>query len=396
MVTENSRKSLLERIDRRFRADFGVAEGEPRRFFAPGRINLLGAHLDYSGGDVLPMAIDRGIYAAVRRRSDGRLRLASVDQELVVDVAEDDVGLHTRPEFGWAGYGLGVWQGFRQRTGVSGGFDIVFGGDVPMASGLSSSAAIEVVTGLALDAIFETGLSRQDLAVIAHAAETGFVGLRCGIMDQFASALAQPGHVLLLHCAGPTFEHVPFDGAACEVLVMDSKKPRELAKSGFNQRVAECASALEILRTHVREHSHLAMFSIEDLLRARSVLSDVLFRRARHVVTEMRRMEAGVAALKRHDYESLGEQLTASHLSVATDYDVSCDELDELTGAADAQDATFGSRLTGAGFGGCAITLVKPGESERVAAAVRERYEARFGVTPEFDVLRIGTGPCEL
>ncbi|MCA8951494.1 MAG: galactokinase [Planctomycetes bacterium] len=394
MTPENSRKGLLERLEGRFRAEFGGAA--PRCFFAPGRINLLGAHLDYSGGDVLPMAIDRGIYAAARARSDGRLRLVSLDQELVVEVHEDDVGLHTRPEWGWAGYPLGVWQGLRHRYGIRGGFELVVGGDMAMASGLSSSAAIEVATAVALDAVYGLGLSRQDIAVISHAAETGFVGVRCGIMDQFASALAQPGKVLLLHCAGPSYEHVPFDGEACDVLVLDTKKPRELAKSGFNQRVAECASAREILCTHVRDLPHLALFTPEDLLRAEAVLSDVLFRRARHVVTEMVRVKTGVAALREHDYRKLGQQLTASHLSGATDYEVTCDELDEIAEAAISHESVFGVRFTGAGFGGCAIALHRPGAAPEVEKVVTERFEARFGVTPGFDLLRIGMGPGEV
>ncbi|MCA8976238.1 MAG: galactokinase [Planctomycetes bacterium] len=394
MTTPQSRARLLDAIDRRFGEEFG--DGGQRWFFAPGRINLLGAHLDYSGGDVLPMAIDRGIYAAARLRSDGRLRFVSLDQELRLEVAAADIGPHTVPGYGWAGYPLGVWQGFRQKTGHGAGLEIVVGGDLAMASGLSSSAAIEVVTGIALDALYETGLSRQEIAMIAHGAETGFVGLRCGIMDQFASALARPGHVLLLHCGGPSFEHVPFDAAACELLVLDTRKTRELSLTVFNQRVAECAMAHEVLRAHVRDLPHLAYYSAEDLTRGEPALSDLLYRRARHVIGEMVRMREGVAALRRHDYAGLGRQLDASHESVRVDYAVSCDELDVITDAARSHPATFGARLTGAGFGGCAVALVRPGESEAVAAIVAERFTARFGIAPGFDLLRIGTGPGEI
>lgn len=394
MTHAEARNRLFDAIDRRFGEEFG-GSGQ-RLFFAPGRVNLLGAHLDYSGGDVLPMAIDRGLYAAARLRSDGRLRLVSLDQELVVEVEAADVGLRAQPEHGWAGYPLGVWQGFRQRTGLEQGLEMVIGGDLAMASGLSSSAAIEVVTGAALDGLHGTGLSRQEIAMIAHGAETGFVGLRCGIMDQFASALARPGHVLLLHCGGPTFEHVPFDGTACEVLVLDTRKPRELAQSGFNERVAECASAHEVLRTHVSDLPHLAYYSTDDLLRGKPSLSELLYRRARHVVGEMSRVRDGVDALRRHDYARLGAQLDASHESAATDYAVSCDELDVITDAAREHEATFGARLTGAGFGGCAIALIRPGQSAAVAELVERRFAARFGVTPGFDLLRIGTGPGEI
>ena len=393
MVT-TPRSPLVDAIAARFRADFGV--GPRRFFFAPGRINLLGAHLDYNGGDVLPMAVDRGIYLAIRLRSDDRIRLRSLDQSLVLDVAAAEVGPRTRPELGWGGYPLGVWQAFRDTTGHGAGFEAVFAGDLPMASGLSSSAAIEVVTALALDALHETRLERQQLALLAHRAETGFVGVRCGIMDQFASALGRAGQVLLLHCAGPRWEHVPFDPAACEVLVLDTKKPRLLAKSGFNERVAQCATAHEILRTHVRDLPHLALYTLADLEQARPAMADVTSRRARHVLTEMERTRGGVIALRGHDYQSLGKLLDQSHRSTAADYEVSCDELDVITAAARACPGVFGARLTGAGFGGCAIALIEPGRADEVAAAVGGVFAQRFGVAAGFDLLRAGAGPREL
>lgn len=390
----SSKPRLLDALVERFRAEFGG--GRPRCFFAPGRINLVGAHLDYNGGDVLPMAVDRGILAAVQLRNDGRLRLRSLDQELAVDVDGATIGGRTRAEWGWAGYPLGVWHGFQQRTGIAAGLDIVFAGDLPMASGLSSSAALEVVTAIALDALHGTRLERQQIALLAHRAETGFVGVRCGIMDQFASALGRAGQVLLLRCAGPRWEHVPFDPAACEVLVMDTRKPRLLAKSGFNERVAQCATAHELLRTHVRDLPHLASYSLEELEQSREAMDDVLFRRARHVVTEMERTRLAVTALRRHDYRTLGAQLDASHRSTGVDYEVSCEELDVITDAARAVDGVFGARLTGAGFGGCAIALLQPGVSADVARRTGAVFEQRFGLAPAFDLLRVGNGPGEI
>ncbi len=393
-MIERPRHRLLDSVEERFRSEFGG--GPPRLFFAPGRINLLGAHLDYNGGDVLPMAVDRGIYAAARLRDDGLIALRSLDQRLVVDVAVADVGARTRPGWAWGGYPLGVWHGFQQRTGLAHGVEMVFGGDLPMASGLSSSAAIEIVTAIALDALHDTRLERQQIAMIAHRAETGFVGVRCGIMDQFASALGRAGQVLLLHCAGPRWEHVPFDPSACEVLVMDTKKPRLLAKTGFNERVAQCATAHELLRTHVRDLPHLAAYTLVDLEQSRDAMDELLYRRARHVVTEMERTREGVIGLREHDYQRLGAQLDASHRSTSSDYEVSCEELDVITDAARACDGVFGARLTGAGFGGCAIALLRPGASTMVGRRVAETYRARYGVVPEFDLLRVGTGPGEI
>ncbi|HEX5052338.1 MAG TPA: galactokinase [Planctomycetota bacterium] len=388
------RSRLFDALHARFRTDFGA--GAFRQFFAPGRINLVGAHLDYNGGDVLPMAVDRGIYAAMRLRADSRLRLRSLDLDLVVDVDGKDVQGRARPEWGWASYPIGVWHGFQQSTGLGRGLEVVFGGDLPIASGLSSSAAIEVVTAIGLDLLHDTRLERQQIALLAHRAETGFVGIRCGIMDQFASALGRSGQVLLLHCAGPRWEHLPFDPLACEVLVMDTKKPRTLAKSGFNERVAQCATAHEILRTHVRDLPHLAHYSLADLEQSRGAMDDVLFRRARHVVTEMERMRAGADALRQHDYGALGTHLDASHLSTARDYEVSCEELDVITEAARGCEGVFGARLTGAGFGGCAIALVQPGAAAAVGRRVAEGFRRRFEVEPGFDILRVGTGPGEI
>lgn len=394
VMTAAPNSRLLDAIAVRFRSEFG--DGPLRRFFAPGRINLVGAHLDYSGGDVLPMAVDRGIYVAIRPRTDGTLRLRSLDLGLAVDVEAAVVGDRTRPEFGWAGYPLGVWRGFQRETGIATGFEAVFAGDLPIASGLSSSAAIEVVTALALDALHGTRLSSPDLAMLAHRAETGFVGVRCGIMDQFASALGRAGQVLLLHCAGPQWEHVPFDPQACEVLVMDTKKPRLLAQSGFNERVQQCASVHETLRRLGRDLPHLALYGRADLDRVRPHVDDVHFRRFRHVVTEMERTRDGALALRAHDYAALGALLDQSHRSTAVDYEVSCAELDVITAAARASSGVFGARLVGAGFGGCGIALLRPGASEAVGAEVRATFEQRFGVTPEFSLLRNGTGPVEL
>jgi galactokinase len=389
-----ARARLLQALTERFHREFGG--GPPRCFFAPGRINLVGAHLDYNGGDVLPMAVDRGVRVAARLTTDGAIRVRSLDQRQAHDVHCAAVGARTNQAWGWASYPIGVWHGFRERFGVRDGIEMVFGGDLPMASGLSSSAAIEVATAMALDALHGTRLDHQQIALLAHRAETGFVGVRCGIMDQFASALARPGHVLWLHCAGPRWEHVPFDPARCEVLVMDTKKPRTLVKSSFNERVAQCATAHELLRTHVRDLPHLAHYSLADLEAAQDAMDETSCRRARHVVTEMVRIQAGVAALRRHDYRDLGRALDESHRSTAVDFEVSCEELDLITEAARACEGVFGARLTGAGFGGCAIALLRPGCAVAVAAEVRARFERRFAVAPAFDVLRPGDGPGEI
>jgi galactokinase len=392
-MTSPSTPTLVQRVRDEFTRHFGAA---PRLFFAPGRVNLIGAHLDYNGGDVLPLAVDRGIFVAARLRGDGRLRLRSLDQVLAVDVEAAALSSKQHAAHGWASYPLGVFQFFAAHTGQRHGVDLVFGGDLRMASGLSSSAAIEVATATALDALHGTRLDPTTLAMIAHRAETDYVGVRCGIMDQFASALGRAGHALWLHCASRTFEHVPLDARAFEVLLLDTRKPRALAATGFNQRVEECARAHAVFRRAGIDRPYLAAYVAADLARVGSAFDGVLRKRVQHVVSEMERVGAAVAALRAGDIQRLGECLSASHRSASADYEVSCAELDAITAAARSCAGVFGARLTGAGFGGCAIALIAPGGAEPVAAAVAADYESRFGFAPHFEVLRAGGGPREV
>jgi galactokinase len=384
--------AVASAVAARFEREFG---GGGRRFFAPGRVDLLGAHVDYNGGDVLAMAIDRGIYLAMRQRADDRSCLVSLDVPQRFEVALGDLGDRADPAHGWARYPLGVWARFQTLTGSTRGFDAVFGGDLPMASGLSSSAALEVVTALGLDRLNGTGWSGERIASIAHDAETRYVQVQCGIMDQFASALCRPDQVLLLHCQDATYEHVPLDAAAAAVLVMDTRKSRELAASEYNRRVRECAQAHAVLRA-VADRPCLAAYTEAEVAAAGGRLAGTLLRRARHVVTEMRRVAAGVEALRRGDLRAFGEQMNASHFSARDDYEVSCRELDAITAAARGHRAVLGARQIGAGFGGCAVALVEPGQDGPVARHVRERFVAECSAEPVFHALRAGGGAREL
>ncbi|MBK8976176.1 MAG: galactokinase [Planctomycetes bacterium] len=380
------------RVQDRFAQEFG-ATPRPVLWFAPGRINLIGAHLDYSGGDVMPLAVDLGVYAAGRLRDDGVIRLRSLDQQLAVDTRVDAIRDRRDPAHDWAGYPLGVWQEFREWTGLAPGVDMVFGGDLPMASGLSSSAAIEVATAFLLDDLLGTEIDARELALLCHRAETRYVGLQCGIMDQFASALCRPRHALLLHCHDGTYEHVAMHGRGFEILVMDTRRPRTLATSGFNDRVRECAEAHRILRRDVRDLPYLAAYSQADVEAARGALGATLYKRARHVVGEMVRVRSGVAGLRTGRVEQFGAALTGSHRSTSVDYEVSCPELDLVTSVACESEHVFGARLTGAGFGGCAIALIEPGTAQQVERRVDREFSARFGTRPAFMVLHAGGGP---
>lgn len=381
------RSSVLES----FRSAYGVeADGV---FFAPGRVNLLGAHLDYNGGDVLPVAVDLGIAGAFALRDRDTIRLRSLQADQIVEISLEDLDGKIDPARGWANYVLGTAKLLFERVGQRRGFDAVFDSNLPMAAGLSSSAAIEVVTAYALDALLGAGVPLVDLARIGHRAEREYVGVQCGIMDQFASALGREGHALWLHCTQETFEYVPLSKGALQILVVDTRKSRKLAEVAFNDRVRECAEAHAILRAKVRDLPALADYTRADLADVEADLSIEQHRRARHVITEMRRIREGVASLKAGDLASFGAQVVASHVSTAEDYEVSCDELDLVVHESCRLARVHGARLTGAGFGGCAIVLAEPDAVPEVRETVGRSFQDRFGVEPGFRVLTPGGGP---
>lgn len=364
-------------------------------FFAPGRVNLVGAHLDYNGGPVLPLAVDCGTYVGARLRSDSWIRLRSLNSDVALDIDARRLGATCEIEHGWASYPLGVWRTFAEAFGRTVGVEMVFAGDVPIAAGLSSSAAMEVATVVALDALHEIGATRRELALIAHRAETGYVGLACGIMDQFASALGKPGHALLLDCYKLDHTYVPVDSASFDILLMDTDVPRALSETRFNERVAECDAAHRILR-EIRDLPCLAAYQATDLEAAGSRLNGVYRRRATHVVQEVGRVADAVVGLRSKDVAAVGRALNDSHSSTREHFDVSCLELDVLTDAARELDAVYGARLTGAGFGGCAIALIRPGTANEVVQHVGERFYECLGRKPGFRLLRLGSGAAEL
>jgi galactokinase len=373
-------------------ASFG--NSAPRLFFAPGRINLIGAHLDYNGGTVLPVPIQQGTYAAIALRQDHRIRLKSLD--FVEEFDLDGEALPPAAELGWAAYPVGVWLEAREMGHPLLGFDLVVGGDLTRGAGLSSSASLEVVMGLALMQCAEKRVDLEEVALLGFRAENGYVGVKCGIMDQFASALGESGKALYLDCATREHRHVPL-GTDMEILVLDTHKPRELVDSEFNRRVEQCHEALAVLRVGAPERAHLAAFSLEEVEKARPELGPLLYKRARHVVTEVARIERAVCALERGDLPAFGRLVHASHESCRDDYEVSCPELDFLVEGVCGVEGVLGGRLTGAGFGGCLIALAQPGAfgpSEERALA--EEYHKAFGRPLGVQHLLVGDAPHEL
>jgi galactokinase len=342
---------------------------------APGRVNLVGGHTDYNEGFVLPAAVDRRTVVAGAPRDDGRFRLQSTAMagSVVVD-GLPEAPLDADGE-AWANYPLGVLHELRgaDLAAVEGGLDLLVTSDVPRGAGLSSSAALEVATAAAAFRVDtgENALPRRDLAEAAWRAETGFVGLDCGIMDQYASALCRAREALFLDCRSKETTSVPLDDEGVKIVVVDTGVEHELAGSAYNDRVRECAEAVERLQDLLDGVETLRDVSRDDFVAHADTLPGILRRRARHVVTENERVLAAVEALAEGDVETVGTLLFRSHASLRDDYEVSCRELDAVVEIAREVDGVLGARMTGGGFGGSVVAIV--------AAAAVDDFERRVG-----------------
>jgi galactokinase len=380
-----------------FRERFGTGAGV-RCFFAPGRVNLMGAHLDYNGGPVMPTAIDRGTFIAVRPRADGRVVLASTLDEDRLEVELDRL---PRERLGrWYDYPLGVvldLAGRACRAGVRPrGVEVLYGGNLPIGAGLSSSASICVGTAFALGTVWELGLEPLQAVEAALEAERSFVGVQCGIMDPFAVGLARPGHLLWLDCKDRTHELVPLDTSRVLIAVADTLVRRELAQSAFNQRVAESAAAFEALRPFAPGAQCLRDVPLAVLDEVRERMDPLVARRAEHVLHEVQRTFEARAALADGDVEGFGARMTRSHASLRDLYDVSVPELDCLVESASATQGVLGTRLTGAGFGGCVVVLLEKGSGGALRARLERDYERAFGRRPQVEFFGGDPGPREI
>ncbi len=382
-----------------FRRRFGDGD-DVRIFFSPGRVNLMGAHLDYNGGPVMPTAIDRGTFIAVRERRDRRLRLAStLDPEMLeLDL---DLGAATRSKR-WVDYPLGVLIEIRAAAIAAGletrltGLDILFGGNLPIGAGLSSSASICVGTAFALKTVWEQALSRMDLVHAALRAERGFVGVQCGIMDPYAVGLASEGHILWLDCKDASSAYMPLDNDRYAIAIADTLVRRELAQGAFNERVRQCARAFEHLRERQPESTCLRDIHLEVFEACRSEMDPTQARRAQHVIHEVARTFAARDALLRDDPVGFGAAMTRAHVSLRDLFDVSAPELDQLVESAVACEGVLGSRLTGAGFGGCTVILLRRGAEDELRSRLIADFSTRFGRRPAIGFFGGDAGPREM
>ncbi len=352
---------------------------------APGRVNLIGDHTDYNDGFVFPMTIDRAVYVALRKRPDTTVRLLSLNfaQELIYEI-DHQPGVQTAS---WASYITGIVAELRRRSLLPAGFDAAIYGDVPLGSGLSSSAALEVATIVALQRLYGFSMAPKDAALLAQYVEHTYAGVKCGIMDQFASRLGRMGHALFLDCRAQHVEHVPIDLGDLALVIVNSKAPRELASSAYNTRRAECEAGVAFFRQFDPSITALRDVTLDMIEHYGSGLPENVRKRCLHVVTENRRVLDAKAALERKDLPAFGHLMTESHRSLRDLYEVSSFPLDHLVDAALSVEGTLGARLTGAGFGGCTVNLVRKDALPAVTERLIQTYSATFGKEPEVFVL---------
>jgi galactokinase len=376
-----------------FAARFGSAAGL-RSFFAPGRVNLMGAHLDYNGGPVMPTAIDRGTWILVRPRPDRRVVLAS---ELEEARGEFEMGRLPPAATGtWVDYPLGVIRALAESHPDLPGLELLFGGNLPVGAGLSSSASICVGTAHALGHGLGLGLDADREVELALSSERGFVGVQCGIMDPFAVAHSRPDHLLWLDCKDRSIDHVPLDAARYRVGVADSGVRRELARGDFNRRVDECREAFARLAASSPGATCLRDVSPEVVEAERARLPGTLLSRARHVTAEVQRTFDARDALRAGRVAEFGRCMAQTHDSLRDLFEVSTPELDCLVAAAMEVDGVLGSRLTGAGFGGCTVILLEVGAEQELARHLETRFQRDFDRSPRVDFYRGDPGPREL
>ncbi|GFI15017.1 galactokinase [Lachnospiraceae bacterium] len=387
---------MKETVLNKFKEVFGDTEGA-KAFFAPGRVNLIGEHTDYNGGHVFPCALTIGTYGVARVRQDRKLRFFSMNFEHlgVIESSLDD--LKPAKEAGWTNYPKGVMWAFGEKGfKVPSGMDILLNGNIPNGSGLSSSASVEVLTGFILREFFGFEVSNQDLALIGQFSENNYNGVNCGIMDQFAIAMGKKDHAIFLDTADLSFEYAPVKLENAKLVIACSNKKRGLGDSKYNERRSECEAALAKLQKVV-DIKGLGDLSEEQFEEHKSVIGDLVKeRRARHAVYENQRTIKAVAALKANDITQFGRLMNESHVSLRDDYEVTGAELDTLVEEAWKVEGVIGSRMTGAGFGGCTVSLVKDDAIDTFIKQVGEAYRKKIGYQADFYVVEIGDGPCIL
>lgn len=380
---------LAAELRREFEQRFGQA---PRLFRAPGRVNLIGEHTDYNEGWVMPAAIEFSTVVAVAPRSDHELRVASLNFH---EERAFPLGGEPLPEDNWTDYVQGVALMLERSGTLVSGANMMVWGDVPLGAGLSSSASIEVATAIALLAISGAAMTRGQIARLCQRAENEFVGARCGIMDQFISANGKAGHALMLDCRSLHYELVPIPEQV-SIVVANTMVKHQLSGGEYNTRRAECEEGVRLLQRGLPRVQSLRDVSATQLEKLKSELPELIYRRCRHVVSENERVAEFAEALSTGDLESAGHAMWASHHSLRDDYEVSCRELDVMVDIASTVPGTIGSRMTGGGFGGCTVSLVRNDAVEAFQGRIARQYIEATGIVPEIYVTRAADGAHEV
>ena len=375
---------MFEHIRSQFTATFGD-DNDLQVIMAPGRVNLIGEYTDFNEGFVFPMTVDRGVYMGIRGRDDQRVKVKSIRFGELIDYPLDDF---EKPEPGhWSCYVLGVIEELKLLGLVPNGFDAVIDGNLNLGAGLSSSAALETATALALQSLFSFEMSRVDVATLCQRVEHRYANVMCGIMDQFASGLGRSNHALLLDCRTLSHVNIPTNLDEYRIVIISSEVKRELASSAYNERRAQCEEGVALFRQFDPTIASLRDVTPDLFDAYGDQLSELVFRRCRHVITENARVLDASAALAAGDLTEFGRLMTVSHNSLRDDFEVSCAELDCLVDIANGAKGVLGSRMTGAGFGGCTVTLIHMDAIETLRANLLH-YTDRFGLNPQMFVLQ--------
>ena len=368
-------------IEEKFKSLFG---NDYMVYTSPGRVNLIGEHTDYNGGFVFPGAIDKGIYAAINPNGTDKVRAYSVDYEGQVEFGMNE---EDAPQESWARYIFGVCREMKKRGFEPKGFDTVFVGDVPLGAGMSSSAALESTFANALNEIFNLNIDRFELARIGQSTEHNYCGVKCGIMDQFASVFGKKGHLMRLNCATMEFEYFPFNPEGYKVVLLDTVVKHELASSAYNKRRESCENACAHIKARHPEVNYLSDATMAMLDEVKSEISEEDYMRAVYVIGEKQRVLDVCAALEKGDYATVGDRMFGTHYGMSKEYEVSCEELDFLNDVAK-QCGVTGSRVMGGGFGGCTINLVKEDLYDNFIATAKKEYLAKYNREPKiYDVV---------
>lgn len=384
-----------------FIALYGGSEEDIRVFASPGRVNLIGEHIDYNGGYVFPAALKMKTTIVMRKRDDNIIRLKATDLPQIVEA--DINNLYSYKGIPWGDYQLGVAYVLQQNGYDICGADMLYDDTVPHGGGLSSSAAIEVSTALCFATLsnekngISTPIDMIEMAKHSQRAEQIFAGVNCGIMDQFASAMGKENHAIFLNCRDLSYELVPLDLKGMKIVISNTHKKHALGESKYNERCAECEAGLNALKTVMPDRKTLGEISMAEFkAEAACIKDEVILRRVHHVISECDRVLRAVTALKSGDLLLFGALMNESHDSLSKDYEVSCKELDIMVEEARKIDGVIGSRMTGAGFGGCTVSIVREDAVDEFIKKVGENYEARTGLKPSFYVTEPGDGGREI